>query len=207
VREGEAVAAASDCCVEINATLNVNVKVSVGFSTKECFWWSINANIKSESWTNPDLIPHKLFEANFKEKMFLRQSFIGKVWPCGVMVKVLACDSRSREFNSRPSRCQVTTFAKLFTHVSLSPSSWIMMPCEWDGNCRSVVALAMRQRLKWFILRRAKGPSKGDEHPTNTLHGVWYSLPLFIGTLTWAGFSGFPTGVEFEQFNTCYYTL
>ena len=38
VREGEALAAASDCCVEINATLNVNVKVSVGFSTKECFW-------------------------------------------------------------------------------------------------------------------------------------------------------------------------
>jgi len=33
-----ALAAASDCSVEINATLNVNVKVSAAFSTKECFW-------------------------------------------------------------------------------------------------------------------------------------------------------------------------
>jgi len=41
------------------------------------------------------------------------------VWPGGVMVKALACDSRDREFNSRPSRCQVTTLGKLFTHTCL----------------------------------------------------------------------------------------
>jgi len=35
---------------------------------------------------------------------------------------VLACDSRGREFNSLPSRCQVTTLGKLFTHVPLPPS-------------------------------------------------------------------------------------
>ena len=29
--------------------------------------------------------------------------------------------------------------------------------------------------LKWFIHLRAQGLSKGDEHPTNTPHGVWYS--------------------------------
>jgi len=36
------------------------------------------------------------------------------------MVKALACDRRGDEFNSRPSRCQVTTLGKLFTHVRAS---------------------------------------------------------------------------------------
>ena len=52
------------------------------------------------------------------------------------------------------------------------------MSCDWEGNRRSGVALAMRHRLKLFIHLRAQGLSKGAEHPTNTLHGVWYSLPL-----------------------------
>ena len=52
------------------------------------------------------------------------------------------------------------------------------MPCDWEGNRRSGVALAMRHRLEWFIHLRAQGLSKGDEHPTNTPHGVRYSLPL-----------------------------
>ena len=51
------------------------------------------------------------------------------------------------------------------------------MSCDWEGNRRSGVALAMPHRLKWFIHPRAQGLSKGDEHPTNTLHGVWYTLP------------------------------
>jgi len=41
------------------------------------------------------------------------------VWPSGVMVKALVCDSRGREFNSWPFRCQVTTLGKLFTHMCL----------------------------------------------------------------------------------------
>jgi len=49
------------------------------------------------------------------------------------------------------------------------------MFCDWEGNRRSGVALAMRHRLKWFIHLRAHGLSKGDEHRTNILHGVWYS--------------------------------
>jgi len=38
-------------------------------------------------------------------------------------------------------------------HVPPSPSSviWAVMPCVWEGNCRSGVALAMRHRLQWFI--------------------------------------------------------
>jgi len=33
------------------------------------------------------------------------------VWPGGAMVRAMACDSKNREFNSRPFRCQVTTWA------------------------------------------------------------------------------------------------
>ena len=53
---------------------------------------------------------------------------------------------------------QVTTLGKLFTQVPVSPTSKFgtvqgaVMPCGWEGNRRSDVALAMRHRLKWFIL-------------------------------------------------------
>jgi len=50
------------------------------------------------------------------------------------------------------------------------------MSCDWEGNRRSGVALTMRHRLQWFIYLQAQGVRKGDGHPTNTLHGVWYSL-------------------------------
>jgi len=32
-----------------------------------------------------------------------------------------------------------------------------VMPCGWEGNRRSGVALAMRHRLQWFIHMRAHG--------------------------------------------------
>jgi len=51
------------------------------------------------------------------------------------------------------------------------------MSCDLEGNRRSGVALAVRQRLKWFVHLRAQGLSKEDEHPTNATYGVWYSLP------------------------------
>jgi len=57
------------------------------------------------------------------------------------------------------------------------------MCCNWEGNRRSGVALAMRHRRQWFIHLRAQGLSKGDEHPTNTLHTVWYSLPYTNGSI------------------------
>ena len=31
------------------------------------------------------------------------------------------------------------------------------MPCGWEGNRRSGVALAMRHRLQWFIHMQAHG--------------------------------------------------
>ena len=39
------------------------------------------------------------------------------------------------------------------------------MPCGWEGNRRSGVALAMRLILQWIN----HGPRKRDEHPAYTL--------------------------------------
>jgi len=56
------------------------------------------------------------------------------------------------------------------------------MSCDWEGNRRSGVALAMRHRLQWFIHLRAQGLSKGDEHPTNTLRS-YGTLYIFMAAL------------------------
>jgi len=52
------------------------------------------------------------------------------------------------------------------------------MPCGWEGNRRSGVALAMRHRLQWIIYLRADGLIKGDEHPAYTPHGYGTPLPF-----------------------------
>jgi len=63
------------------------------------------------------------------------------------------------------------------------------MPCDWGGNRRSGVALAVRHRLQSFIHLWTHSPKKGDEdkrdeHPAYTPHGVWHSLPLIGRTPT-----------------------
>ena len=80
------------------------------------------------------------------------------------MVRLLARDTNGRGFDSRSFHFQLTTLGKLFTHVPLSPSSiiWycgqgVVMPCGWEGNRRSGVALAMCHRLQWFIHLQAHG--------------------------------------------------
>ena len=51
------------------------------------------------------------------------------------------------------------------------------MPCSWEGNHRSGVALAMRQTLVALHLW-AQGQDEGDEHPTPMLScGAWLTLP------------------------------
>ena len=45
------------------------------------------------------------------------------------------------------------------------------MSCDWEGNRKFAVALAIRYRLEWFIHLRAQVLSKGGEHHTNTLRG------------------------------------
>ena len=53
------------------------------------------------------------------------------------------------------------------------------MPCGWEGNRRSGVALAKRYRLRWFIHLRAQGLRKEDEHPAYTPGDVWHTLPFY----------------------------
>jgi len=48
------------------------------------------------------------------------------------------------------------------------------MSCDWEGNRRSSVALAMRHRLKLVIHLRAQSLlSKGDDNCTYTRHDLW----------------------------------
>jgi len=50
------------------------------------------------------------------------------------------------------------------------------MSCDWEGNRRSSVALAMRNRLKWFIHLRAQGSTPP------TLFMRYGTLYLYIRT-------------------------
>ena len=93
--------------------------------------------------------------------------------PGGVMVRVLARNTKGRGFDSRSFHFQLTTLGKLFhTHVPLLPSSITctgqaaVMPCGWEGNRRSGVALAMRHRLQWFTHLRSHGLDREMSTPT-----------------------------------------
>ena len=54
------------------------------------------------------------------------------------------------------------------------------MPCGWEGNRRSDVALALRHRLQWFIHLLSHGLKKGDEHPAYTPHDMRYGTLDFL---------------------------
>jgi len=56
-----------------------------------------------------------------------------------------------------------------------------VMPCGWEGNRRSGVALAVRHRLQWFIHLRVYWQVKGGKHFASpyTPHAVWHTLPFF----------------------------
>ena len=58
------------------------------------------------------------------------------------------------------------------------------MPGAWEGNHRSVITLAMRPRLEWFIHLQAHSLRKGCDHPTNTTLEVWHTFSIpFVSTL------------------------
>jgi len=54
------------------------------------------------------------------------------------------------------------------------------MPCGWEGNSRSGVALAMRHRLQWFIQLRAHGLDREMSTPPMLSRGVW---PIYLTLL------------------------
>jgi len=75
---------------------------------------------------------------------------------------------------------QVVHTCLCYQAVQFGTSRGTAMSCGWEGNRRSGVALAMHHRLEWFIHLRAQVLSKGDEHPANTPHWVWNSLPFLL---------------------------
>ena len=52
-----------------------------------------------------------------------------------------------------------------------------MIACEWEGNRRSSVAMAMCQPLVVYPPMGSR--LKGDEHPAYTPRGVWH-IYLYI---------------------------
>jgi len=54
------------------------------------------------------------------------------------------------------------------------------MPCGWEGNRRSGVALAMRHRLQWFIHLRAHGLDREMSTLPTLLTGYGTFLPFFL---------------------------
>ena len=95
---------------------------------------------------------------------------------CGVMVGAPDLRLKARRFPTIPM--SGNNLGKIVhTRVPLSPNSIIrygraaVMPCDWEGNRRSGVALAMRYRLQWFTHLRDRDLSKGDEHPAYTPRG------------------------------------
>jgi len=51
------------------------------------------------------------------------------------------------------------------------------MPCSWEGNRKSGVALAMHYRLKWYIDLWVHGLDR-DVHPTYALLWSMAHLPF-----------------------------
>ena len=71
-------------------------------------------------------------------------------------------------FDSKPLLLKVT--GKLFTHDFVAKQHKLtVVSCDWEGNCRHGVALAMHHKLQWFIHLQDNDLKKGHEHPAYTL--------------------------------------
>ena len=99
------------------------------------------------------------------------------------MVMVLARDvagsipgrSTFRSFTSNLAQV-VHTCVSLTKQYNLAPVNGRLMPCGWEGNRRSGIALAMRHSLQWFIHLRAHGLDREMSTPPTLSCGVWPSL-------------------------------
>ena len=80
------------------------------------------------------------------------------------------------------------------------------MPCGWEGNRRSGVALAMRHRLQWFIYLWAHGPRKGDEPTLLTAYGT---IHLYLACIIAAFEQLYKTEHQlvYMQYNTVQYEI
>ena len=105
------------------------------------------------------------------------------------MVRMLARDTKGHGFDHQPFHLQVTTLGKLFTHICLchqtvyfGTGQGAVMPCGWEGNRRSGVALVMHHRLKWFIHLCAHGLDREMSTPPTLSYGEWpvYLYQIFV---------------------------
>ena len=54
------------------------------------------------------------------------------------------------------------------------------MPCGWEGNRRSGVALAMCHRVQWFFHLPAHGLDREMSTPPTLSCGVWHIYLLLV---------------------------
>jgi len=119
---------------------------------------------------------------------------------------------RRARVRSPASRFQATTLGKLFTHMCLchqavyapnlhSTGQGAVMPCDWEGNRRSGVALATCHKTSVVYLPTGSQPRlrQGDEHAAYAPHGVWYrphpsALNVTLPSLLLS--AGAPTAVD-----------
>jgi len=93
--------------------------------------------------------------------------------------KVKMYQTRFQAFTAIPAERQYDFLVVFYPgYLCHQAAKGVVMPCGWEGNRRSGVALAMRHRLQWFIHLQAHGLRKGDEHLAYTIHRVRHTLPL-----------------------------
>jgi len=153
--------------------------LSVGTS-RECHpaWSKTNPHgqlhRKQNFWSLPPTGPRKQFFPIIADKdisIHLVNVYLRTVWLGGRLVGMLELRSTGRGFESRPLALECNPGQVVNTHGPLTPSSifdtsqWVVMPCGWEGNRRSGVALATRHTLVVLHLR-AQSLGEGDEHPS-----------------------------------------
>jgi len=93
---------------------------------------------------------------------------------CGSVAEWLGCwtcDQQATGSNPGLPDVKCNPGQVVNTHIclplSLSSRIWYqpVMPCSWEGNCRSGIAVAMQKTLVVLHLR-AHGLGNGDEHPS-----------------------------------------
>jgi len=102
----------------------------------------------------------------------------------GIFVLFLSrCQSRSRPANVLVRSC-VRVHHSIHcstTQRQLGTGQGVVMPCSWEGNHRSSVALAMRHRRKCFIHRQAHGLDREMSTLRTLSCGVW---PTYLYVLS-----------------------
>ena len=85
-----------------------------------CYLAALQGSADLPSTKVPQSLPRRYLSvvvAHFRNRTSL--GAVAPVWPGGVMLRALDVRLKGRRFDFRPSRCQITTMGKLFTHLCL----------------------------------------------------------------------------------------